>query len=370
MADDAGVLTEDELNAWMQGVLVRAAAETPLNAPVGEESWTEDGYAFLYSFATLYYAQPDSQSQLRGLSVTEESLDTPRGIRLDAPVEMLLNAYGWQNPSLAGDESFAALYVLDQMPQNAYWAWAQRGAEVQSVQCAIHAACGEDAYTDTGIRYTVANGLVTGIQVYGLDGTIPGAEVESNLKTVQELSRQSTAILGVTQRNEQAPFAQGDLQFSHIDFLTLTDAGATRAFGEPVGETWAQDDAQTWLHSVEFEGVSVVFSCDANKQNPRLDTIAVSDASYAGPRGVSVGMSLEDVTALFCADGSGKTRGTQALLYGDGETPPFGTLERSGSAATLRYGATVQRADGTAAHVSLHLTFESDVLTEWMIFTW
>ena len=238
------------------------------------------------------------------------------------------------------------------------------------MQCAILAACGENAYSAAGIRYTVADGLVTGIQIYGLDGSIPRTEVQSNLETVRELSRQATAIMGVTERNEQPAFAQNDLQFSRVDFMTLTDAGASRAFGNPVNETWAQDDAQTWLHSIDYEGVSAVFACDASKQNPRLDTIAVTDARYAGPRGVNVGMSLQDAMALFLSEGSAKTRDTQALLYGDGETPPFGTLERSGSAATLRYGATVQRADGSAAHVSLHLTFESDSLTEWMIFTW
>ncbi|MEG0901734.1 MAG: hypothetical protein RSG96_06415, partial [Clostridia bacterium] len=53
-ADDAGVLSENELNRWVTQVLHDSAEEQPLNAPVGEEALTEDGYAFLYSFATLY----------------------------------------------------------------------------------------------------------------------------------------------------------------------------------------------------------------------------------------------------------------------------------------------------------------------------
>ena len=40
------------------GVLRESAAREPLNAPVGEESRTEDGYAFIYDFATLYYDKP------------------------------------------------------------------------------------------------------------------------------------------------------------------------------------------------------------------------------------------------------------------------------------------------------------------------
>ena len=59
LADDSGVLAEGELNDWIVGVLRKSAAREPLNAPVGEESRTEDGYAFIYDFATLYYDKPE-----------------------------------------------------------------------------------------------------------------------------------------------------------------------------------------------------------------------------------------------------------------------------------------------------------------------
>ena len=122
MADEAGVLTETEMGEWLNRLLLSTVGVSPLNAPVGEESLTEDGYAFLYENATLYYDQPTltAQSALRAVAVTGEALDMPRGIRLGAPVEMLMAAYAWQNPTLTGDDTFAPLYVLDQLPQAAY----------------------------------------------------------------------------------------------------------------------------------------------------------------------------------------------------------------------------------------------------------
>ena len=53
LADESGVLAETELSQWVDQVLRDTAALMPLNAPVGEESLTEDGYAFLYDFATM-----------------------------------------------------------------------------------------------------------------------------------------------------------------------------------------------------------------------------------------------------------------------------------------------------------------------------
>ena len=107
-----------------------------------------------------------------------------------------------------------------------------------------------------------------------------------------------------------------------------------------------------------------MFVLDANRQNPVLDTLTITQSGLAGPRGLTVGMALGDALALFAADGQGRVSGTQALLYGDGQTPPFGTLERAAQTATLRYSATV----AGGATVALHLTFANDLLAELMIY--
>ena len=113
LADDSGVLAEGELNDWIVGVLRKSAAREPLNAPVGEESRTEDGYAFIYDFATLYYDKPvlDETSVLLAVSLTSEIYPGPRNIYLGDAETVLTGTYGWQNPALAGDGVFAALIV-------------------------------------------------------------------------------------------------------------------------------------------------------------------------------------------------------------------------------------------------------------------
>ena len=373
VADEAGVLTETEVSTWLNQVLLSTLSQTPLNAPIGEESLTEDGYAFLYSTVTLYYDKPvlDAQSVLNALVVTDEALDMPRGIRLGAPVQMLFTAYGWQNPTLAGDESFAPLYTLNQLPDSAYWAWAQRsGAQLQSVQCGIHARMGEDSYTDTGILYTVQQQEVSAIRVYGLSASVGLAQVESNLAAVggSGATVSAQAVAGVTVQSSADAFTQSDLQFARMDFLTLTDKGAATLLGEPTGQTWAQEETGAWLQSLAYKGATMVFAMDSNRENARLVSLTITDGQLAGPRGLMIGADLDSVISLFRSDGTGAVSASAALLYGDGQTTPYGTLERNGGDATLRYAASVTGADGVAYQVALHLTFVDEQLAEMMIY--
>ena len=139
-ADDSGVLAEGELNEWVVKVLRDSAAGQPINAPVGEESHTEDGYAFIYDFATLYYDKPvlDQDSVLLAVSVTDEAYPGPRGIKLGDAQSVLIDTYGWQNPTLVGDGIFAAFYRLNSLPQSAYWSWT---APAQSRVCSAPSMC-------------------------------------------------------------------------------------------------------------------------------------------------------------------------------------------------------------------------------------
>ena len=370
-ADEAGVLTETELSAWLNKLLLSTVGTEPLNAPVGEESQTDDGYAFMYQSATLFYNQPtlNAQSKLQAVAITDEALDMPRGIRLGAPAAMLLSAYGWQNPTLAGDETFAPLYVLNQLPDAAYWAWAQRnGDQLQSVRCAIHAGAGR--YTDTGILYSLSYGAVDAIRVYGLNQTVSEAEVKNNLAAVGGVQAGSPEpqIAGVNVQSSADPFGPSDLKFGRMDFITLTEKGAGMVFGDFTGEEWAQDEQNAWLHTLTYPNVTLVFGMDPSRQNARLDSLTVHSGDSIGPRGLMLGAELDKVLTLFRCDGTGAVNGSAAILYGDGQNPPYGTLERTGQDATLRYATTVTGADGTTIQVALHLTFTDAKLAEMMIY--
>lgn len=385
LADDAGVLTEGELNAWVVQILQKSMTEQPQNAPVGEESHTEDGYAFLYSFATLYYDKPvlDQESVLMGFAITNETIDTPRGIRLGAPADELIAAYGWQNSTLFGDGSFAALYTLDQLEMSAYWAWAQIGESgLASVRCAIHAGVGDAQYTDAGVVYQVQAGVVTSIRVYGLSQLISLADVRSNLAAVNGVAAAGSGddvmenegardkAQGNFQKSDAAAFGREDLRFSKIDFLSLKEAGAALIFGQPQSEEWVQDDTGEWLYTTRRDGITLMHVLDVNRGNSRLATLSITKAGLLGPREVKLGDTLESVLLRFRSDGTGAVSEYEALLYGDGVKAPYATLSTEGHVSTLRYVLETQGADGMEREISLHMLFEGEKLTEIMLFTW
>ena len=245
-ADDSGVLAESELNEWVVKVLRDSAAGQPINAPVGEESHTEDGYAFIYDFATLYYDKPvlDQDSVLLAVSVTDEAYPGPRGIKLGDAQSVLIDTYGWQNPTLVGDGIFAAFYRLNSLPQSAYWSWAQLdgAGAITGVQCAIHVQVSDGRYTDAGVVYSLEGGVVTAIRVYGLSSFISADEVRGNLEAVESVQTAAsgdavddvpdvTLSAATVAANQAQPFGLKDLSFSGMDYATLTLEGAKAALG-------------------------------------------------------------------------------------------------------------------------------------------
>lgn len=334
----ASELSVEEMSAWVDDVLRRTVGVQPINAPVGEESLTEDGYAFLYDFATLYYDRPElsAQSRLQAVSVTGDQFAAPRGIILGSPQEQLLSAYAQQNPWLMGDGLFAALSRVNRLPQEALWSWAQldeSGNPVQ-LQCAVHAKTGEDRYTDAGLLFDLEGGLVTGIRVYGLDRTISLTEAEENLKAVEAVQLAISGDAGA------AAFSESDFAFSGLDVRTLNIEALEKVLGEKAHTETIADGGESMI-TAEWEGV--YFSGNSLGE---MDVLSVTTDRIAGPRGIRTGDELSEVLSVFTGD-----------------------LEQEDESTLLTCTALLERG-GEWVNLSLHLSFVNERLTEWMLYTW
>ena len=374
MAQETVVLDETELSAWIDQALRDTVSLTPLNAPVDDNALTEDGYAFLYDFATLYYNQPQlsASSILQAVSLTDAGYACVRGIGIGSTQDELMEAFGAQNPYLLGDGTFAVLYQRDQMPSAAYWGWAQHDEQnvLTGMQCAMHVRAGEDRYTDAGVRFGLENGIVTEIRVYGLYDYITAAEVQANLETVRTVENAMGAWAlaeenaeGYVVSSSAAAFSAEDLAFSGVDFRTLTVEQLNVLLGGTVQiETITSENDQ--MTNAEWQGAYLSMGSSGN-----ADVLSVTDSRLEGPRGIRTGNMLNDVLAAFAADGEGRMYGSQTLLYGDGLTAPCGVMENDGTYTTVSYTAQMQRG-AEWFNVTLMLTFSDDLLTEWMIYTW
>ena len=365
---DADALDYDELMNWAEGFKTRAlAAGAPLNDPTEETAYTEDGYAFVYDFATLYMDRPEmtADSVLQAVVVYSPEEQGPRGTGVDQLSSEVLNAFYNENDDLQGDSSFAALYVSDTMPAGALWGWVQRdGQRIETIQYAVHEqlSSGGDGYTDCGLVYTLSDNLVAAIRAYGLNETISADEVRSNLDAVQEVSEKTEYAQVPTSINgsELEMFDRDDLIFSGLDFLSLTPEEAEARLGAAQEDDWMEDEG-AYLRSMEFASCTMTFSYDAQKQNPTLEMLSIDMDGLEGPRCVRIGDTLSSVISRF-RNGEGDYDGvSREVLYGDGENAPYGLAEYGDDAtAGLWYAAKLE--DGRT--VVLSMSFEQMYLSD------
>lgn len=365
---DADALDYDELMNWAEGFKTRAlAAGSPLNDPTEEAAYTEDGYAFVYDFATLYMDRPEmtADSVLQAVVVYSPEEQGPRGTGVDQLSSEVLNAFYNENDDLQGDSSFAALYVSDTMPAGALWGWVQRdGQRIETIQYAVHEqlSSGGDGYTDCGLVYTLSDNLVAAIRAYGLNETISADEVRSNLDAVQEVSEKTEYAQVPTSINgsELEMFDRDDLIFSGLDFLSLTPEEAEARLGAAQEDDWMEDEG-AYLRSMEFASCTMTFSYDAQKQNPVLEMLSIDMDGLEGPRCVRIGDTLSSVISRF-RNGEGDYDGvSREVLYGDGENAPYGLAEYGDDAtAGLWYAAKLE--DGRT--VVLSMSFEQMYLSD------
>lgn len=344
--DLSDALTLAELEAWVESYKVRAMATEPLNDPAEEAAFSEDGYAFVYEFATLYMDRPEmtQDSVVRNLVVFSSEEEGPRSTRVDMTVSEVLSSYYNENPSLAGDSGFAALYISSLMPGGAQWAWLQRdGQRIMTIQYAVQeqAATGGDGYTDCGVIYTIQDNYVTAIRAYGMDAHIPAETVLENVAAVQQVMDTSTYVQVPTSiiGTDLEVFQRDDLLFEGMDFLTLTPESATESLGECLQDSWMEDDTGEYVRTMEFDGCEISFIYDANKQNPVPDVLSINQDGMEGPRYVRVGDTFSSVLTRFRhSEGEYDGESTE-VLYGTEGAGSWGVAEYgSDGTYTLRYG--------------------------------
>ena len=81
-----------------------------------------------------------------------------------------------------------------------------------------------------------------------------------------------------------------------------------------------------------------------------------------------VGDSMSSVRNRF-RHGAGELMDDREVLYGDGETPPFGVSEYQDATATLHYSLPVEGVEGIGT-VTLQMIFVDTSLSELFLYSW
>lgn len=369
--NSADTLLLQEVEEWVNRYHARALASKPLNDPA--KSRTEDGYEFIYDFATIYASTPKmtEDTVISAVVVTSPGEEGPRGICIDDSTQVVLSAFYHENPNLAGSRDFAVLYMINLMPESMQWAQVQRdGQRVETIQYAVHdqLSTGGEGYTDAGVIFTMKDGLVSAIRAYGLDSRISQRQVMSVADNLRAIAMEEgyTQVPFSYDGAALDKFSGEDLTINGVNCLNLTPDMAISMLGQPVADQWMEDGDNGYIRSMVFGSCELTFLCDRNQQNPQIYMILITQDGVEGPRAVRVGDSFAEVFNRF-RNGEGEFDGvTTEVLYGDEATGEFGVAEYGSDAGvTLRYGLVLE--DGR--RVVLHMTFTAMQLSEVMLYT-
>lgn len=366
----AGSLEMKELREWAAAYKQRAMESQPLNDPTAEDALSEDGYAFIYEFGTLYMDSPEmtEDSVVKNLVITNPAEAGPRGTAVDMNTDDVLAAFYNENPQLDGSRSFAVLYLGDSLPQEAVWAWVQRdGQRVMSIQYAVYEqrATGGEGYTDAGLIYTLQGDLVSAIRAYGLDEYSTEAEVKADLEAVGQLMGETgyTRVPVSYAGTDLEAFGPADLAFSGVNLLAMTPEDAEDVLGECLEDHWMEDDTGEFIRMMEFAGCDVTFVYDASQQNPRVSSLGITQDGMEGPRCVRMGDTFSSVLNRF-RHGEGQYADLTETLYGDPATTAYGVAEYGADAsATLTYSF-----EEAGRQVVMHLAFTTMELSEILLY--
>ncbi len=368
---EADTLLMQELTEWAARYQARAIAARPLNDPAA--SLTEDGYEFIYDFATIYADTPvmSEDTVLSAIVLTSAAEDGPRGTSVDDTAAVIFAAFYQENAELRGNHDFAVLYSIDLLPESLQWGQVQRdGQRIETIQYAVHElqTVGGEGYTDAGVIYTMEEGLVGAIRVYGLDARIDAVQVYEVLASLRDVSLNGDYVQVPFSYDGAAleKFCAEDLLFSGLDFVGLTPESAAAALGQPLDDQW-MEDVDGHIRTMAFENCEMTFLYDAAKENARIYMLMLTGPGLEGPRAIRLGDSFAQVFNRF-RNGEGEYDGLSAeVLYGEPGMGESGLAEYGlDASASLKYSLCLE--DGSCITLSMHFSAGTMVMDEAMLY--
>ena len=357
----AGSACAQEMDAAvMRNWLGQFADALNMLSPLNDPSQTVDParpgeYLIEYEFGTVTAAtaQTPSAEDILEIDVRTQQVTDCRGMRVGATLEEALG--GMQIP-----RTDANLSVLSIQESGIGWCWAYVGdGNVYGVEWMTYDTRDMTDVKEYTLTYILSQDeTVSAIRIKKASST--QAQAETGLQTAIEMAEKQRKDLVLCPQNDAAVFTEEDMSVMGTKALGVPVYEWIAAMGEPVEmQTLPAGGGRLLM----YEGAAITLGLDEATGVEVVQGVSVTGSGLTGPRGLHVGMSLSETTALFHCDGDIGTDG--GVLYIEGEAygePPFGemTAVQSG-AATLRYACAM--ASGETGW--LEIGIENGVVSYW-----
>lgn len=274
-------------------------------------------YLLEYPFGTVLSsaAQTPDASQIIEINITSDQVTDCRGARVGMPLDSTLDGAKLTR-------SQTALVVLSTQDEGLGWSWAYvDDAGVYGVEYIAYGALGTDLREYT-LTYMIDEAqTVNAIRVRVAEAT--QIQAEDGMRTAEEIaSRQLGETLALA--NDKSELSEEDLAVMGSVRLGVAVADFVAALGEPV-EVQVLPGANGRL--LLYEGAALTLRFDEQTGEELVSRVSVSGTGLTGPRGLSVGESVQEAAALFrCDADTGAAGGTLYLAGEAAGEPPYGEM--------------------------------------------
>jgi len=315
-------------------------------------------YLLEYDFGTVTAVTPDmpAAQEIREIDVRTPQVTDARGMRVGMTLaEVLQGAHVGR--------SNTQLYVLSTQDAGYGFAWAYLGAH--GVYGAEYISYGGEgaAMKEYTLTYVVdESGVVSAIRVKCADAT--QAQAQQAMNTAEEIAlRQRGEVYAIA--NSADALAWADMQLMGVHVLGMPVDALVTALGEPVEvQTLAQGQGRLLL----YEGMTAMLRLNEQTGEEIVSGVSASGAAAIGPRGLCVGMSVQEAASLFLCEEDVYAVGGVMYMHGEaaGEAP-YGELLRGtlDDEVILRY-VTDRPSVGTGA--VLEVGVRDGAVTHWHFF--
>jgi len=316
--DGPFTLSKEELSVWREQLLKDSIQDNVYHVAPAENG----RYTMEFAWYTLLTDTERLSAATRIYEVrferAPEGENTPadiHGVRPGDSLEKLLSAWPDENESLAGTREEAVLYALGQLPgQAAYGVVERDGQRIDSV-IHRHYMMTSAGVSMSEVYYSLQDGFVDAIAIsFDVETlTVQDAIAEMDAaRDVQAMTEYSAFLTGA--QAENGPFGRDDLIFSGIDFLDVTPQSLQALLGDGFNEKWADDDERS-IRVLEWDAVTAAFLYGDDDHMLRVDNIVLDSDILIGPRGLTVGDTLDVLLGRFPHDAAAQD-GIHQPLYG------------------------------------------------------
>ena len=329
LAPSALAYDAQTVEVWLEEFASAAQTLGMINDPLETADPARPGeYLIEYEFGTVLSLSPFAPvaSEIIEIDVRTEQVTDCRGVRVGMPLSSALDG-----GMIAASET--SLAVLSTQDSGLGWSWAYIGdAGVYGVEYITYGGEGVDMREYTLTYMIGEDETISGIRVRVAQAT--QAQAEDGMRTAEEIaSRQQGEVLAFA--NGAPMLEEGDLCVMSAARLNAPVADFVAVIGEPVEVQVLPGGSGRLLL---YEGAVLTLTFDEYTGEELVTSVSVSGTGVSGPRGLSVGDSVQEAAALFRCDAD--VTGIGGTLYLEGEADgdaPYGVLQVQPGWQMLRY---------------------------------